>query len=231
MLSRIRAIWALIAFVLTVSITILLMYLFRKQNRKIRQIWAKMQAYLLGYKIEVKGEISKDAKLLLLNHQSLLDIVVIEDLHPNNTCWVAKKEIEQIPFFGRILDPTRMIAIDRSNRRSLVKLIKEAKDRVESGRVIAIFPEGTRSKGDKLLKFQSGAKVLAEKLNLLVQPIVILGSRNILDSKELRSNWGTLRVVFLNPVNPNEDENWYENVKIKMEEVFTNEMKNPPKFW
>jgi 1-acyl-sn-glycerol-3-phosphate acyltransferase len=139
-LSRIRAIWALIAFVLTVSITILLMYLFKKQNRKIRQIWAKMQAYLLGYKIEVKGEISKDAKLLLLNHQSLLDIVVIEDLHPNNTCWVAKKEIEQIPFFGRILDPTRMIAIDRSNRRSLVKLIKEAKDRVESGRVIAIFP-------------------------------------------------------------------------------------------
>jgi len=51
-----------------------------------------------------------------------------------------------------------MIIIDREDKKSLVKLIKDAKDRLSKGRVIAIFPEGTRGNGKKLLKFKAGAQ-------------------------------------------------------------------------
>lgn len=57
-----------------------------------------------------------------------------------------------------------------------MRVLKEAKQRLSEDRVLAIFPEGTRSRNEKLLKFQSGAKILSEKLDLKVQPILIVDS-------------------------------------------------------
>lgn len=231
MFSRIRAIWALIQLGITIPLTILFMYIFRSHHRIVRRIWAKMQPFLLGYRIVQKGHIAPDAQLLLLNHQSMLDIVIIEDLHPGNPCWVAKEEITKIPIYGHIMHPPKMISINRSDRRSMVKLIKTSKERIKEGRTIAIFPEGTRSNGDKLLKFQSGAKALAEKLDLTVQPIVIVGSRNILDSKNLQSKWGEIRVIALDTIKPSDDPEWYEKLKTNMKETLENELTNPPRNW
>ncbi len=66
----------------------------------------------------------------------------------------------------------------------MVRVLKEAKERISEDRVLAIFPEGTRSKNEKMLT-QSGAKILSEKLNLKVQPILIVDSAKILDTKVL----------------------------------------------
>ncbi len=63
-----------------------------------------------------------------------------------------------------------MIRVDRESRSGLIRLLKDAKETIEKGeRAVAIFPEGTRAKEQKLLSFKSGAKLLAEKLNLRVQ--------------------------------------------------------------
>lgn len=231
MFSKIRGLWAIFILGITIPITIFFMYIFPKKHRTTRRIWAKTQSFLLGYNIIQKGNISKKASLILLNHQSLLDIVIIEDLHPGNPCWVAKKEIEKTPLYGHIMHPTKMISIDRKDRRSMVKMIKTAKNRINEGRTIAIFPEGTRGGGKKLLKFENGAKILAEKLDLTVQPAVIVGSRDILDSKKIRSAWGEVRIVFLNPIKPSDSPNWYEETKKQMEKTLFNELEDPPKFW
>ncbi len=223
MLSKIKGIYVLIQFVITVLITIVLMYIFRDKTFAIRKIWAKMQQFLIGFKIVQKGEPDKRAKLILLNHQSLLDITALEAIYPKDLCWVAKKEIRDIPLFGHILEAPKMIVIDRKDRRSLVKLLKEAKKRLKEGRVIAIFPEGTRSKGDKILKFQNGAKFVAEKLDLLVQPVVVTNSRYILDSQNLIARSGTIKVRFLDLIDPKKDENWYENLREEMIKAFNEE--------
>lgn len=227
MLAKIRAVWALVQLSITIPVTIALMYLFNSHHRAIRKRWAMLQTSLLGYTLQTQGGIDPEAKLLVINHQSLLDIVVMEALHPGDPCWVAKKEIENIPVFGHIMHPPKMISIDRSDRRSMVKLIKLAKERIEQGRVIAIFPEGTRGKGDKLLKFQEGAKALAEKLHLKVQPVVITGTRNILDSQHFEARGGVVRVRFLDTVDPSADENWYDNLKTTMENTLADELANP----
>lgn len=109
-----------------------------------------------------------------------------------------------------------MIPIDRKDPRSLPKLIKDVKDRVDNNRVVAMFPEGTRSEGDKLLKFQSGAKIIVSKLNLKVQPVLIINSRNILDTKRFKLNSGLLKVIYMDLIDTS-NETWLEETRAKMQ--------------
>jgi len=226
MIAKIKALFLIIEFVITILITIVVMYIFKNHIHKIRIVWAKMQTYLMGFNIIEKGKPCPDAQLIVANHQSLVDIIALEATYEKDLCWVAKKEIRDIPLFGHILKVPKMISIDRKDRRSLVKIVKESKERLSQGRVIAMFPEGTRGKGDKLLKFQGGAKFLAEKLNLKVQPVVMVNTRHIFDSQKLTAYSGDVTVIYLDPINPNENENWYEDMKVKMEERLENELAN-----
>lgn len=216
-LSKIRGFYVMIEFVITVLITIVLMYAFRNHTHSIRRTWGHLQTFLMGFSIKQTGEVNPATTLLVLNHQSLVDIVALETIYPKNLCWIAKKEIEDIPLFGHIIPAPRMISIDRKDKRSIIKMIKEGKERVSEGRVLAMFPEGTRGRGDRLLKFQSGAKILAEKLDLIVQPAIIVGARHILDSKSLDAHGGEVKVIYLDPINPKEDEAWFEKMYHIME--------------
>lgn len=215
MLAKIKAAYYAIEFVVSVIGVIILMWLFTSKIHAVRRFWAKTQRWFGFYKIEIVGAPRDDANMLIMNHQSMLDIVVMEEIYPKNLCWVAKKEIGEIPLIGQILKIPRMLPIDRSNPRGIVTLIKEAKDRIADGRVIAIFPEGTRGRGGKLLKFQSGAKVLADKLELKVQPVVIVGSE-ILDAKNFSFKGGTIKVIYLDLVDRS-DESWLENARKAMQ--------------
>ncbi len=218
--KKIKAIYIIIEFAITVAFIIILMKIFNKKNRQIRRAWAKLQRYLIGYKLEVEGKPDEDAKLLILNHQSMLDIVVLEEIHPKNLAWVAKKEIGEIPFFGQILTIPKMIAIDRESKASLVKLFKEAEDRLKDDRPIVIFPEGTRGRGDRLLKFKAGAKLLAQKLKLKVQPILIIGTKKVFDSKNMSSQSGTIKVIYLDSIDITKDKDWYEKIYKIMSDKF-----------
>lgn len=217
-LGKIRALIYAIVFLSTVAFVVLLMALFDRYNRNFRRTWAKFQRFCIGYKIEQIGEFKGEANMIILNHQSILDIIALEETHPANLCWIAKKEIGKIPIIGKILSLPKMIAVDRENPRDLVRIVREVEDRVANNRVIAIFPEGTRRKGKKLLKFQSGAKVIAEKLNLKVQPIVLVGTKEIMDSHEFSLNRGDIKIVCLDLVDTT-DKNWLENARNLMQET------------
>lgn len=142
MIERIRGIFVLIEFTFTVSIVIILMYLFPKKNRVIRKVWAQMQLKILGITLKEEGTIDNNADMLVMNHQSIMDIVVFEALGGRDIAWVAKKEIANIPWFGHILKAPNMIIVERESKKSLIQLLKDAKDRIANGRQLAIFPEG-----------------------------------------------------------------------------------------
>ena len=198
-LSKIRAIFFSITFILSVFVVVFFMWLFNSKNRPIRKIWGRAQRLFGGYSLEVIGEFKDEANILLINHQSMLDIIVLEEVHPKNLCWIAKAQIGKIPIIGKILSLPKMIEVERENKHSLIKLLKEAKDRVENGRVLAIFPEGTRSQTDKLLPFKGGAKMLVEKLNLKVQPIVIVGS-DAMKVKEFTFKKADIKIIAVDTI-------------------------------
>ncbi len=216
-MSKIRALFFAIEFVISVVLVVFFMWLFNDKNRAIRKFWGRSQRFFGGYKLEVIGNFSDEANILLINHQSMLDIIVIEELHPKNVCWIAKAQIGKIPIIGKILSLPKMIAVERENKHSLIKLLSEAKDRIENGRVLAIFPEGTRSQTNKLLPFKGGAKLLVEKLNLKVQPIVIVGS-DAMKVKEFSFKKADIKLFCLDLVDTSK-ENWLEATRESMQKV------------
>ncbi|AKT90328.1 1-acylglycerol-3-phosphate O-acyltransferase [Campylobacter ureolyticus RIGS 9880] len=214
----IYAIWCF----LSIAVVVILFYIVPKKNYKIRKIWAKIQRFVIGYKIEKIGKFDERADMILLNHKSMLDIIILEEIYPKNLAWVAKKEIGELPFFGKILKTPKMIEVDRKNSRSIVSLIKDVKDRLNSDRVIAIFPEGTRGRGEKMLKFQDGAKVLSQKLKLKIQPIVLKDTLYNFDVKEVKIRSGKIKVNCLEMIDLSkpQDENWYKNLRVFMQKAY-----------
>jgi len=223
-MAKLRAIFTIIQMIITVSITIILMYMFKKHNKKIRIAWASMQMKLLGIKIELVGQIDKNANMLIMNHQSVMDIILFEYLNKKNTAWIAKKEIADIPWFGRILRAPDMIIVQRESKSSLIKLIKDSKEKLTQNRPLAIFPEGTRTDGKKLRKFKAGAKIIANKFNLKVQPFVIINSLEILDSKKLTQKPGKVKIICLPTVQASKDSLWYEDVEELMKTTLKEEL-------
>lgn len=216
-LSKIRAFFFSIEFVISVVFVVFFMWLFNSKNRAIRKFWGRSQRFFGGYKLEVIGKFSDEANILLINHQSMLDIIALEEIHPKNICWIAKAQIGKIPIIGKILSLPKMIAVERENKHSLIKLLSEAKDRVENGRVLAIFPEGTRSQTKELLPFKGGAKLLVEKLNLKVQPIVIVGS-DAMKVKEFSFKKADIKLFCLDLVDTSK-QNWLEATRESMQKV------------
>jgi 1-acyl-sn-glycerol-3-phosphate acyltransferase len=225
-LARIRGLILFIQFSITVAITVVLMYIFKNHTHKVIKVWMSFQMYVLGIKLETQGKLDESCDMILLNHQSLLDIIVMEYIHSRDLAWVAKKEITDLFFFGHIIKAPRMISIDRENKAGIINLLKEAKDRLDKGRPIAMFPEGTRSNGKSMLSFKPGAKILANKLNLRVQPIVLFNTRNIVDSKKMLATPGIVKVVYLEPIQADKNTDWFEKTEENMKEAFNKECNN-----
>ena len=225
-MARIRGIILLIQFSITVAITVVLMYIFKNHTHKVIKVWMTFQMYVLGIKLETQGKLDESCDMILMNHQSLLDIIVMEYIHSRDLAWVAKKEITDLLFFGHIIKAPRMISIDRENKAGIIHLLKEAKDRLDKGRPIAMFPEGTRSDGKSMLSFRPGAKMLANRYNLKVQPIVLFNTRNIVDSKKLLATPGIVKVVYLEPIQADKNTDWFEVLEKNMNDVFNKESNN-----
>lgn len=222
--SLIKAIWA----ALTISIGLALIIVcipFQKNNGRHARKFCRFFFPLNNVKVQTIGEYDLNATMIVLNHQSLTDIICMEGLHPLNICWVAKKELGEIPFYGWALKGPKMILIDREDKRGMLDLMKEAKDRLAQNRPLAIFPEGTRGDGREFLEFKSGGKVLAERFKLRIQPIVLVNTRAVFNSKPLESLKNEIRIVLMPSFVPSElelkqGEDWYKNLRDSMREVY-----------
>jgi 1-acyl-sn-glycerol-3-phosphate acyltransferase len=115
------------------------------------------------------------------------------------------------------------LANDFFNYNKKQELLKSAKDRLNKGKHLVIFPEGTRNKNPKkLLPFKAGTKIIAEKYNLKVQPLLLLGIDEIVTFEPLRIKKGKLKVVVLPPREAIKNSNWYEELEKEMQEVVDN---------
>lgn len=131
--------------------------------------WTRMVMYfarvILSIKIEIVGRenIPDQPCVVLANHQSELETYVLQTLfQPLST--ILKQELLKIPFFGWGLKMLQPIAIDRSNQKQALRQVQsQGKQRLESGRSVLIFPEGTRvAKGERRKYAKSGASLAVD---------------------------------------------------------------------
>ena len=224
--AKIRFYWG--AFVISTVVAlgmIPLIHLFPRHKGTIMHKLNRLILFLIGAKIEKVGERDPDADLFLMNHQGIIDIITMEAIENTHFRWVAKKQLFDTPWFGYLLKGGDMISVDRENKAGLVKLYNDAKETMESkGRALAIFPEGTRGSGQELLPFKPGPRFIAQKLKMRVQPVVIVGSKWVLNEHNRTAHNGTIKVIYLPAFNVEDaSKDWYEQVARDMQAVIDRE--------
>jgi len=133
--------------------------------------------------------------ILVVNHNSLLDVPCVGVLLDIDYKWVAKREIFRIPFVGWHLRACGHFWIDRSQHRNSQRLEEQFHRVLQSGASILMFPEGTRSVDGRLQAFRKGAFATAVHENVPVLPIAVCGTEAILRKGSLDVLRGQRTVV------------------------------------
>lgn len=121
------------------------------------------------------------AYVYMSNHQSHLDIPMLYAALPSPTIrMLGKKELFQIPIWGRGLRAAEFIEVDRSNHQRAMKSIEYAAQLVRDGVSIYLAPEGTRSRDGTIGKLKKGGFHLALGTGAPIVPVAIRGTIDIL---------------------------------------------------
>jgi 1-acyl-sn-glycerol-3-phosphate acyltransferase len=132
------------------------------------------------WKIDVRGLDNIDshkAYVVVANHQSLADIIIIYKTHMYFK-WIAKEELLKVPFLGELLKLNNHIMLSRGDFGSIKEMYRKAAETLKGGMSTVFFPEGTRSSTDEMGEFQNGAFKLAIKEHKGILPIHISGTRD-----------------------------------------------------
>lgn len=140
-------------------------------------------------------------QILVANHTSWYDVLVLAAHLPGGFVFVAKKEIERVPLFGSALRVCGHVFINRRDRSSAVETMRIVRQTLEETRpTVIMFPEGTRSATGELQAFKKGAFVLAIQTGVEIVPTAILGSREVMRKGSLIIHPGTIRLRFGDPI-------------------------------
>jgi 1-acyl-sn-glycerol-3-phosphate acyltransferase len=120
--------------------------------------------------------------MMMSNHQSLVDIVVIYSLF-RHFAWTSKLENFKLPFVGWVLSANRSIRIYRNSNQAFELFREQALKTIQRGSSIMIFPEGTRSKNDQLGHFKDGAFKIIHEMKMDVLPMVLDGTSKAIPKK------------------------------------------------
>jgi len=146
---------------------------------KARQEYSNQVLDFLNIKVKLIGELPKKDKILYaINHRSLLDILVMENIFSKNNksgAWIAKQELFDDPIYGKFFQYSGCIPVDLENKKGLVRFFKTIKRTLAKvdDMNIYIFPEGERYSAQGIKKFQSGAEKIAKANNLDIVPVFI----------------------------------------------------------
>lgn len=138
------------------------------------QAWAQSSLSMLGIDLKVNGSPPRNGPLLLVaNHVSWLDIVVLLASCPCH--FVSKSEIGQWPVVGTLTRAVGTLFITRSSRRDALRVVHKMAEKlhIDSGMVLAIFPEGTTSNGLQVLPFHANLFQAAIAANAPVQTVAL----------------------------------------------------------
>jgi 1-acyl-sn-glycerol-3-phosphate acyltransferase len=126
--------------------------------------WAKAFVRIAGMKIEVIGERPKPPFFLVSNHLSYMDIPALRSVV--DSVFVAKADIERWMVAGKIISDMGMIFINRGNRRDIPRAGSKILEKLHDGEGVIVFPEGTSTRGEKVLPFNSSFFEFAAKTDL-----------------------------------------------------------------
>ena len=168
------------------------------------KLWSRWILWSTGLKVQLKGRerLTRGARYIYVaNHSSALDILLAFAILPGSICFMAKRELFRIPFFGWTLWAAGCIPVDRSNRAKAVRSVERTLQQLARTRLsLALYPEGTRSRTGELQPFKRGGFVLAIRSGLAVVPVVTAGSFQALPPDRLYLTQVPLHLTIGDPI-------------------------------
>ena len=166
-------------------------------SRVVAGSWARLLAWITPMPVRVKGREHVDPEqsyVVVSNHQSQFDILVLYGWLDMAVRWVMKQELRSVPGLGVACDRHGHIYIDRSNHEAAVASINAARERIADGTSVLFFPEGTRSDDGRLKQFKKGAFRFAIDAGLPILPVTVVGTNEVLPARcyDLRPGRATL---------------------------------------
>jgi 1-acyl-sn-glycerol-3-phosphate acyltransferase len=134
--------------------------------------WSRGLLRLLNVTVRVNGQPAQlGPMLVVINHISWLDILVMLAAQPVR--FVSKSEVKRWPIIGWLATNVGTLYIERTKRRDALRVVHETAEALKSGKLIAIFPEGTTSDGKQLLPFHANLLQAAISASSPVQPVAL----------------------------------------------------------
>jgi 1-acyl-sn-glycerol-3-phosphate acyltransferase len=173
------------------------------QNRN--WVWRGLQLLLqnvfvfwLDYRARGMEQLPESGALLLSNHQSFLDPLLIGLPLDRPVSYLARHNLFRVPVIGWVLRNTYVMPINRDAAGT--ESIREAVRRMQHGFLVGIFPEGTRSRDGQLGEVKPGFIALIRHGRLPVVPVGIAGGGDVMPRGALLPRRGRVRVVFGAPL-------------------------------
>ncbi len=187
-------------------------------------IWVLRVVCKLDYEVEGRQNIPAGAGIIFSKHQSTWETMVLQKIFPTQ-CYVIKRELLRIPFFGWGLAAMAPIAIDRaSGKKAIQQIVEQGIDRLKRGIWVVIFPEGTRGRPGQKTRYKVGGAILAAESGYPVVPVAH-NSGSFWPKGQFLKKPGTVKIV-IGPVIETKDrkpeeiladaKNWIE---AKMQEI------------
>ena len=170
-------------------------------------LWAKTIVVLLRLICNLKYEVINPENIpdgpaiIFCKHQSAWETIALQAIFPPQV-WVLKHELIKVPIFGWALAMLESIAIDRgAGKKAVDQIVEQGKQRLQTGKWIVIFPEGTRVAPGQRKKFGIGGAVLAERSGY---PVVLVAHNagDFWRRRSLVKRPGVIKVVIGPTIDP-----------------------------
>jgi 1-acyl-sn-glycerol-3-phosphate acyltransferase len=158
-MRTLRGCWRVLRVVLHgvhgLAVVLLLFRALGVEERRARiRWWAGKLLRVLGLDLVVQGTFRPGAKLVVANHVTWLDIMVIHAVCPQAR-FVSKAEVRHWPVVSRLVDCAGTLYIERERRRDAMRVVHQVAEALAAGDTVAVFPEGTTGDGRTLLPFHA----------------------------------------------------------------------------
>ena len=188
----------------------------RRADRAVRR-WSRLALTLCGIGMRVTGlENLKDtqAGILIANHASYIDSVVLMAAIPSDFHFIAKRRLADYPLIGAVIRKAGHVTIEKADVSQRLAGAEEISALLRKNGLLMIFPEGTFLRPAGLLPFRLGAFRAAVDTGRPIVPIAIRGTRHILPDGTWWLRPGPIDVTIGAPLRPRAQD-WQEMVRLR----------------
>lgn len=183
----------------------------RGQSRKREEIawnfahwWGRIVLGATGSKVTVRGaeNIPPGPVVVMGNHQSIFDIMLVLGYIDKPLAFIAKKELARAPLIAPWMSYLGCIFLDRKDVRQAAQVFQEAVEKVRNGWSMVIFPEGTRSRGAQMGEFKKGSMKLPLRAEAPIIPVSIQGTYKAYEGNGYRIGPAQIELTISSPIFP-----------------------------